>query len=137
MSSGTASPARTNRSTAWKPSAGASRRSSSSPGPSPASTARTSSAHWRRKREQWRLLAEGAPDDTTADYLHRYFESTARAIDGLERALAGLDLLDDALALDLRKPQDYFQRIWSTAFRAADLAEAGSEGADDMAGLIA
>jgi hypothetical protein len=22
--------------------------------------------YWRRKREQWRLLAEGAPDDATA-----------------------------------------------------------------------
>ena len=44
--------------------------------------------YWRRKREQWRMLAEGAPDDTTADYLHQLFEPTARAIDGLERALA-------------------------------------------------
>ena len=68
-------------------------------------------------------LAEGAPDDATADYLHRYFEPTARAIDGLERALAGLGLLDQALALDLRKPQDYFRRVWSTAFRATDLAD--------------
>ena len=83
--------------------------------------------YWRRKREQWRLLAEGAPDDATADYLHRYFEPTAHAIDGLEKALAGLGLLDDALALDLRKPQDYFHRVWSTAFRAADLADAGSD----------
>jgi integrase len=80
--------------------------------------------YWRRKREQWRQLAEGAPDDATADYLHAYFEPTARAIDGLEKALAGLGLLDDALALDLRKPQDYFQRVWATAFRAADLAAA-------------
>ena len=83
--------------------------------------------YWRRKREHWRLLAEGAPDDTTADYLHQYFEPTARAIDGLEKALAGLGLLDEALALDLRKPQDYFHRVWSTAFRAADLAQAGQE----------
>lgn len=60
--------------------------------------------YWRCKREQWRLLAEGAPDDATADYLHEYFEPTARAIDGLEMALAGLGLLDDALALDMRKP---------------------------------
>jgi hypothetical protein len=60
--------------------------------------------YWRRKREQWRLLAEGAPDDATATYLHDYFEPAARAIDGLEKALAGLGLLDDALALDLRKP---------------------------------
>ncbi len=76
--------------------------------------------------EQWRLLAEGAPDDATADYLHRYFEPTARAIDGLEKALAGLGLLDEALALDLRKPQDYFHRVWSTAFRAADLVQAAT-----------
>ena len=79
--------------------------------------------HWRRKREQWRQLAEGAPDDATAQYLHRHFEPTAKAIDGLEGALAGLGLLDEALALDLRKPQDYFHRVWSTAFRATDLAE--------------
>ena len=48
--------------------------------------------YWRRKREQWRLLAEGAPDDATATYLHNHFEPTARAIDGLEKALAGLGL---------------------------------------------
>ena len=87
--------------------------------------------YWRRKREQWRLLAEGAPDDATASYLHDYFEPTARAIDGLEKALAGLGLLDDALALDLRKPQDYFQRVWKTAFLASDLAKAGSSQDDD------
>ncbi|MFJ5846410.1 hypothetical protein [Streptomyces sp. NPDC092903] len=44
----------------------------------------------------------------------------------MEKALAGLGLLDDALALDLRKPQDYFHRVRSTAFRAADLAGADS-----------
>lgn len=87
--------------------------------------------YWRRKREQWRLLAEGAPDDATADYLHRYFEPTARAIDGLEKALAGLGLLDDALAMDLRKPQDYFHRIWNTAFRATDLVHAAADEHDD------
>jgi len=87
--------------------------------------------YWQRKREQWRLLAEGAPDDTTATYLHDYFEPTARAINGLEKALAGLGLLDDALALDLRKPQDYFHRVWSTAFRAADLAGV-SDSEDDQ-----
>ena len=87
--------------------------------------------YWRRKREQWRQLAEGAPDDATADYLHRYFEPTARAIDGLERALAGLGLLDQALALDLRKPQDYFRRVWSTAFRATDLADTASTAPDE------
>lgn len=60
--------------------------------------------YWRRKREHWRLLAEGASDDATADYLYHYFEPTAHAIDGLEKALADLGLLDDALALDPRRP---------------------------------
>ncbi|MGP4099510.1 tyrosine-type recombinase/integrase [Nonomuraea sp. KM90] len=77
----------------------------------------------RRKQEQWRSIAERAPDDATADYLHQVFEPTARAIAGLEKALAGLGLLDQALALDLRRPQDYFHRIWSTNFRATDLAD--------------
>lgn len=79
--------------------------------------------YWRRKREQWRSLAERAPDDATADFLHQAFEPTARAIDGLEKALAAMGLLDKALALDLRRPQDYFDRLWRTAFRPADLTE--------------
>lgn len=79
--------------------------------------------YWQRKQEQWRSIAERAPDDATADYLHRVFEPTARAIAGLEKALAGLGLLDEALSLDLRRPQDYFDRIWSTNFRATDLAK--------------
>ena len=54
-------------------------------------------------------------------------QARALAIDGLEKALAGLGLLDQALALDMRKPQDYFHRVWSTAFRAADLAAAGDD----------
>ncbi|MFE2558321.1 tyrosine-type recombinase/integrase [Streptomyces sp. NPDC059352] len=78
--------------------------------------------YWHRKREQWRTLAERAPDPATADYLHDVFEPTARAIEGLERALAAAGLLKEALALDLRRPQDYFGRVWATAFRAADLA---------------
>jgi hypothetical protein len=86
--------------------------------------------YWRRKREQWHSLAERAPDDATADYLHEVFAPTARAIDGLEKALAGLDLLDDALALDLRRPQDYFHRLWSIGFRASDLALAADDDGD-------
>jgi integrase len=78
--------------------------------------------YWHRKREQWRMLAERAPDSATADYLHEAFEPTARAIAGLERALEAVGLLDEALALDLRRPQDYFGRVWSTAFRAQELA---------------
>lgn len=78
--------------------------------------------YWRRKQEQWRSIAERAPDDATADYLHEVFAPTAQAIEGLEKALAGLGLLDQALALDLRRPQDYFHRLWNTGFRATDLA---------------
>ncbi|MDO0923940.1 hypothetical protein QQY24_00135 [Streptomyces sp. TG1A-8] len=78
--------------------------------------------YWRRKAEQWRSIAENAPDDATADYLHTVFEPTAKAIKGLEQALAALGILDEALTLDLRGPQDYFHRTWSTAFRARDLA---------------
>ena len=86
--------------------------------------------YWRRKREQWMSIAERAPDDATADYLHGVFEPTAAAIDGLEKALAALGLLQDALALDMRRPQDYFHRLWSTSFRAGDLAS--SHGQADL-----
>ena len=61
------------------------------------------------------------PTTATADYLHHVFEPTARAIEGLEKALAAVGLLDEALALDLRRPQDYFGRVWATAFRASQL----------------
>ena len=44
-----------------------------------------------------------------------------------ERALNA----EDALALDMRKPQDYFQRVWSTAFRASGLAAAGEHNGGD------
>jgi integrase len=99
--------------------------------------------YWRRKREQWASIAERAPNDATADYLHQVFEPTARAIDGLEKALAGLGLLQDALALDLRRPQDYFHRLWSLSFPVANLAgssaddQDGSDSVDDQQGTPA
>ncbi|MEV7526450.1 site-specific integrase [Streptomyces sp. NPDC091371] len=83
--------------------------------------------YWHRKREQWRTLAERAPDSATADFLHEVFEPTARAIVGLEKALDAIGLLDEALTLDLRRPQDYFGRVWSTAFRAQTLARHEAE----------
>jgi hypothetical protein len=33
--------------------------------------------------------------------------------------------------LDLRKPQDYFHRVWTTAFRATDLAATISTAPDE------
>jgi integrase len=83
--------------------------------------------YWRRKQEQWHSIAERAPDDATADYLHKVFEPTALAIAGLEKALAALGLLDDALALDLRRPQDYFHRVWNVGFLANDLKTAADD----------
>ncbi|MET7906219.1 hypothetical protein ABZS86_34100 [Streptomyces sp. NPDC005355] len=77
---------------------------------------------------EWRMLAERAPDSATADYLHEVFEPTARAIAGLEKALEGFGLLEEALSLDLRRPRDYFGRVWSTTFRARELAELDTEG---------
>jgi hypothetical protein len=60
---------------------------------------------------------EGATDD----YVYRHFEPRhGRA----REELAGLGLLDQALALDLCKPPEYFHRIWSTASRANDRAAA-------------
>jgi hypothetical protein len=80
------------------------------------------------KREQWYSLAERAPDEATAAWLHQVFAPTAAAIDELEAALAGLGVLDEALAVDLRRPQDYFQRIWNTGFRAAELIRTTENG---------
>ncbi|MFJ2095034.1 tyrosine-type recombinase/integrase [Streptomyces sp. NPDC087901] len=83
--------------------------------------------YWHRKREQWHAMAERAPDSTTADFLHDIFEPTARAIAGLEKALDAVGLLNDALSLDLRRPQDYFGRVWATAFPAQKLSRRESE----------
>ncbi|MEI5036303.1 hypothetical protein RB201_37520 [Streptomyces sp. S1A(2023)] len=69
-----------------------------------------------------------------ADYLRELFEPTARAITGLEKALEAVGLLDEALALDLRRPQDYFGRVWATAFRAEELARRADMHADDEYG---
>ncbi|MFJ3531436.1 MULTISPECIES: hypothetical protein [unclassified Streptomyces] len=83
--------------------------------------------YWQRRLEQWRMVAEGAPTSVAADYLNDLVDPTARANDGLEGALAAVGLLDEALSLDLRRPQVYFGRVWSTAFRAHELAREDAE----------
>jgi hypothetical protein len=75
------------------------------------------------------LLIEGARYSPQDNPVERIW--AALNVDGLEKALAGLGLLNDALALDLRKPQDYFHRIWNTAFRTTDLAHAANDEHDD------
>ena len=37
--------------------------------------------YWRRKREQWASIAERAPDDAIADYLHQVWNLSFRAPD--------------------------------------------------------
>ena len=76
-------------------------------------------------------IAERAPDDATAEYLHKVFEPTALAVDRLEKALGGLGLLDQALAMDMRRPQDYFSRIWNTGFPVSDVTDEASTSSDD------
>ena len=78
-------------------------------------------AYWKRKQEQWTTVVEGAPTQEAVDYLHGLFEPTSHAIAGLETALQALGLLDQALALDIRAPQDYFDDMWSKGWRARDL----------------
>ncbi|MEU9286507.1 hypothetical protein AB0D57_17745 [Streptomyces sp. NPDC048275] len=73
------------------------------------------------------MLAERAPDSATADYLHEVFEPTARAIAGLGEGPGELRAPEEALSLNLRRPQDYFGRVWSTTFRARELAELDTE----------
>jgi hypothetical protein len=41
--------------------------------------------YWLRKREQWASIAERAPDNATADYLHQVFAPTAQASLGWKR----------------------------------------------------
>ncbi len=96
------------------------------PSPAPTSSigsASSSSGAWSPKG----LLRPRLPTTATT-----FSEPTARAIDGLERALGAVGLLDEALSLDLRRPQDYFGRVWSTVFRAEELACHGEE-ADEAA----
>ena len=76
-------------------------------------------AYWRHKREQ--MATATGPKAPPTHYVYRHFESRhGRA----REELAGLGLLDQALALDLCKPPEYFHRIWSTASRANDRAAA-------------
>lgn len=82
--------------------------------------------YWRRKREQWSTLAERAPDPATRDYLHDVFEPTGVAIDALESELERMEILDQALNLDLRRPQDYFSKVWRTAFPVEALTQGES-----------
>ncbi|MET7906175.1 hypothetical protein ABZS86_33835 [Streptomyces sp. NPDC005355] len=80
-------------------------------------------AHARRTRPRRRHL----PTTCT-----RSSSPRARAIDGLEKALSAVGLLDEALAIDLRRPQDYFERVWSTVFRAHELARHENHGDADV-----
>lgn len=83
--------------------------------------------YWKRQEQRQAALAEGAPSTEARDYLYQAFEPSSAAIAGLEKALTGAGLLDQARQLDLRSPrQDFFDPIWRTGWRAEDLAALGS-----------
>lgn len=94
-------------------------------------------SYWKRQQERWTTWAEGAPDEATRDYIYGLFEKSSKAIEGLEKALATLGLLDEAKEVDLRNPyQDFFEPMWNHGFVARDLiaiadGTLAEEGSDD------
>jgi hypothetical protein len=84
--------------------------------------------YWKRQEQRWAAMAEGAPDESTREYIYASFDRSSQALAGLEKALLALGLLDQAKALDLRSPhQDFFQPIWTQGWRAGDLVGMGSD----------
>ena len=79
--------------------------------------------YWKRLEQRQAALAEGAPSAEARDYLYQAFEPNSQAVAGLEKALTAAGMLDQARQLDLRTPhQDFYDPIWRTGWRAADLA---------------
>lgn len=73
--------------------------------------------YWRRKQEQWRILAENAPDESVRDYMHAIWKPMGEALKGLEGALLERSLLQEAENLDLRRPQDFFRPLWNYGYK--------------------
>lgn len=83
--------------------------------------------YWKRQEQRWAALGEGAPDESTREYIYASFDRSSQALAGLEKALLALGLLDQAKALDLRSPhQAFFQPVWTQGWRAGDLVGMGS-----------
>ena len=80
--------------------------------------------YWHRKREQWhchrRTRSRRCHRRLPPRGLRPHRPRHRRSGEGPGRTQPA----DDALALDLRRPQDYFHRLWSIGFRAGDLARA-------------
>jgi integrase len=83
-------------------------------------------AYWKRQQERWSAMAEGAPDQSAREYIYEQFRRSSQALDGLEKALLALGLIDQANNLDLRSPhQDFFDPIWTHGWHASDLVQIG------------
>lgn len=83
--------------------------------------------YWKRQEQRWAVMAEGAPDTTTRDYIYASFARSSQALAGLEKALHALGLLDQAKDIDLRSPQqDFFDPIWRQGWRTGDLLQIGA-----------
>lgn len=92
--------------------------------------------YWKRQEQRWAVMAEGAPDDTTRDYIYASFAKSSQALAGLEKALHALGLLDQAKDIDLRSPQqDFFDPIWRQGWRTGDLLQIGASPAEPAAGV--
>ena len=79
--------------------------------------------YWQRKRQQWLRMIERAVDENTRSFLQSELEPLERALRGLELALGAVGLLDAAMAVDLRSPQDFFDPVWSLNFSVAELQQ--------------
>jgi hypothetical protein len=91
--------------------------------------------YWRRKRKGGFRWPSGHPTTPRPSTCTVSLNPPPRSIDGLEKALAARSwALQEALALDLRRPQDYFHRLWSLNFPARDLthAPASAAGKDEQ-----
>ncbi|WP_167197454.1 tyrosine-type recombinase/integrase [Brevibacterium pigmentatum] len=84
--------------------------------------------YWRRKREQWLILAEAAPSDSAREYMHEVVEPLNRALKGLEVALRENGLLEEASNLDMRRPQNFFRPIWNHGYEVAEERLRGVDG---------
>lgn len=83
--------------------------------------------YWKRQEQRWSAMAEGAPDDTTRDYIYASYAKSSQALAGLEKPLHALGLFDRAKDIDLRSPQqDFFDPLWRQGWRTGDLLQIGA-----------
>jgi hypothetical protein len=81
-----------------------------------------------RKREQWYSLAERAPDEATAAWLHQVFAPPPPRSTSWRPRWPGSVCSTRPSPWTCAARRDYFQRIWNTGFRAAELIRTTENG---------